>query len=207
MATAAKRKTTPRTTAAMKNPSGTGQYRIAGGTKTATAARKNTSSAIAKRGTSAAAKANPPKKRKNYRRNPSPAMSSVLFAVAGAIALKTFDLGIGQLSSRLGLNLVGTMGIGAKVGVGFLVGSYGRKYLGSWADIASKALYLSAALSAWDQWVAPRLPAALGGTAPAATVVATQPVQNQETGQLGTRYIMGDGTYADAFGSQPGYVN
>lgn len=135
----------------------------------------------------------PTGKATGFIRNPGPIANALLFAVGGAIALKSFDLGMAKLSPGLSTPIT----IAVKVGAGFAIDTYGRRYLGQWAGIAANALYLSAALSAWDQWVAPRLPASLTGAA--APITATQPIQNTATGQLGTRYIMADGNYADAF--------
>ncbi len=180
----------------VSNPSGGRRYHVGGGSRRKTNIRGRGASRSNRRrnpatGTTTTAR------RKTYRRNPSPTTNAALFAIGGALVVYGFDLLVGKLAPTISTPLR----IGGAVAAGFAIGKWGKKYLGTWADIAQAALWFKAALDGWSSYIAPIANGYLGissGTA----IVAQQQVQNTQTGQLGTRLFLNDGNTVDVFNDQ-----
>lgn len=166
------------TTTRAKNPGG---LRVTGGGKKPAAKR---STAVAKRTNG--------RKKPGYRRNPSPGANILLFAVGGVVVVKAFDAIVRYLAPTLAAPIsIGLMAAGA-----FGVHAYGRKLLGSWADVVACGLGIFAVARAWDAWVNPLLPAVLGGSP---QIISTAAIKDNSTGQIGTRFYLNDGNYADTW--------
>lgn len=173
-----------------KNP---GQLKLTGGTATKKpAARKNTAVAKSTR------------RKPAYRRNPTITSGLNLFfaSAIGVGFVKLFDLGVRYIVPAAYAGLVSSVGMGAGA-IGLHV--YGGKiFPQKWADIGAVALGLFGLYRAVSTWVDPHLPAALGGSAGAVSVVgAPVPIQDPQTGQLGYLVRFSNGDYAKAWNQLP----
>lgn len=133
-------------------------------------------------------------RRKTYRRNPSPTTNAALFAIGGALVVYGFDLLVNKLAPTISTPLR----IGGAIAGGWVIGRFGKKYLGTWADIAQAALWFKAALDGWTSYISPIVNNYLG-IGSGLAVTAQQQVQNTQTGQLGMRLFLNDGNYIDVF--------
>lgn len=162
-----------------KNP---GQLKLTGGQAKKPAANK--------------ANAATTKKKPAYTRNPSPGANTVLFVVGGVVAVKVIDTIIRWLAPKVA-PLASVIGTGV---AGFVVGNFVPRYLPlslrPYAAIASFALYFKAGLTAWDEWVSPRLPAAFGGSAGLITAKSVTPIQDPATGNKGYEVALSNGDNA-----------
>jgi hypothetical protein len=164
------------------------------------AARKNT--AVAKKNSAAAGR--PAAKRKPVRRNPSPGANLLLFSIGGVVAVKGFDLLVRYLVPTLAAPIT-IIGMGAAA---FGVHTWGKKYLGSWADVVAGGLAIFAVARAWDEWVNPKLPAAFQvGANPAMQVVQTQTIQDPATQAVGQRLYFRNGDVADVYDQANAYAS
>lgn len=175
-------------TSAVKNPTNPGRRLLVGGRSKSTRRRGTTSR---RRNPTTAIRT---RRRTSYRRNPSETVSGLMFAAAGALVINGFD----EVVNRFAPSMNGTIRIIGKAGAGYAIGNWGKKFLGSWATIAQNALWLAAALDVFQTYIRP----ALGGyltSSEQPAVVATQPVQNTTTGQLGQRLFLDNGNTMDVF--------
>lgn len=183
MAVAAAKKNTTTAKATVRNPAR--KMLVGGRGKKTTRRRTNTPAKTVKA-----------RRRRSYRRNPSPTTNAVLFAIGGALVINAFD----YVVTRFVPQISNTIRILGKAGAGWAIGKWGKKYIGNYADIAQNALWLAAALDVWDAYVAPFVNQWLGGSPTAtAPVVSTQQIQDTSTGQLGMRYNLADGNQIDYF--------
>jgi VIT1/CCC1 family predicted Fe2+/Mn2+ transporter len=199
MATAAKGKTTR-----AKNPGTRAGYKVAGGQR-----KTNTTKRAASKTRTANPKRRTHHRRRHYARNPASGggfAGMLMFAVGGIVAIKAFNLALRYLaptiSSPLSFIAMGAAALG--------LGAYGSKLpvIGKYAEVAAWGLGLYAGLQVFDSFINPLLPPSLGGTAGLVVPTATQPIQNNQTGQLGTRLHLSNGDYADVFPqTQPEYVS
>lgn len=170
-----------------KNPAGR-PLRIGGGAKKPAAKRRNTSPAKRKNPTAS-------RRRRTYTRNPASALANGLLVAGGSVlTVVAFD----ELVNRFAPSVSGILRIGVKGVVGWGIGNYLGKYLGVWATVIQGALWFSAALDIWTVYARPYFAPYLTPTQ--AQVVATQQVQDQSNGQLGTRLHLADGSLLDVFG-------
>ena len=170
----------------------------------------------AHRNTTAAMKANSSKyvrSRRRYRRNSaSSATAGLLAAFGGALVINGFDAVVNLIAP----NSSGTIRMISKFGLGFLVSMYGNKLplVRGFAPIISTSLYIAGALDVVGTYVMPHVLGLLGqGTAAAApVVVASQPVTDPTTGEMGMIHTFSNGdtatiynqqipTYSDGYGS------
>lgn len=153
-------------------------------------------------------------KRRSYRHNSAAtATAGLLAAFGGALVINSFDMVI----NRFVPSLSGMLRTVSKFGLGFLVGMYGEKIplVKGFAPTIRNALYLAGALDVVGTYLMPKITELLSNSittvtnaiAPAATVVATAPVTNKATGELGRVLQLSNGSTVEVYGGAPNWRN